>query len=88
MSTNDDTHALIARAYDAPELGHAVRAMRRRRAWTQAELAEWLGVHRVTIAKLERGGTVDLPVALRAIGMLGGMVEIRSRAGREDAGDG
>ena len=81
MSTNDDSEPVIARVYDAAGLGQVVRALRLQRAWTQTELAEWLGVHRVTVAKLERGGSVDVPVALRAIGMLGGLVEIRSRDG-------
>ncbi len=80
MSAIDDNPTLIARVYDAADLGHAVRGLRVRRSWTQTELADWLGVHRVTVAKLERGGSVDLPVALRAIGLLGGLVEIRSRS--------
>ena len=83
MSTNDDSHSLIARVYDAPGLGSAVRVLRIERGWTQADLAEWLGVHRVTVAKLERGGAVDLPVAMRAIALLDGVVEIRTRSGRK-----
>lgn len=80
MSTNDDSHSLIARVYDAPGLGNTVRVLRAERGWTQADLAEWLGVHRVTVAKLERGGAVDLPLAMRAIAILGGVVEIHTRA--------
>ena len=87
MSTNDDSHSLIARVYDAPGLGNAVRVLRAERAWTQADLAEWLGVHRVTIAKLERGGAVDMPLALRAIAILDGVVEIRTRSGEKGPPD-
>ncbi|MHB8891222.1 MAG: helix-turn-helix transcriptional regulator [Candidatus Limnocylindrales bacterium] len=87
MSANDDSHSLIARVYDAPGLGNTVRVLRTERGWTQADLAEWLGVHRVTVAKLERGGTVDLPVAMRAIALLDGVVEIRTRRGRKAPAD-
>ena len=87
MSTNDDNHSLIARVYDAPGLGHTIRVLRAEHGWTQADLAEWLGVHRVTVAKLERGGAVDLPLAMRAIAVLGGVVEIRARSGRKVPAD-
>jgi HTH-type transcriptional regulator/antitoxin HipB len=88
MSTNDDSDSLIARVYDPVGLGHAIRGLRTGRGWTQQDLAEWLGVHRVTVAKLERGGSVDVPVALRAIALLGGVVEIRSRTGAQAKADG
>ncbi len=87
MSTNDDNHSLIARVYDASDLGNTVRSLRAERGWTQADLAEWLGVHRVTVAKLERGGAVDLPLALRAIAILDGVVEIRTRSDRKGSAD-
>jgi len=87
MSANDDSHSLIARVYDAAGLGQAVRSLRTGRGWTQMDLAEWLGVHRVTVAKLERGGAVDVPLALRAIALLDGVVEIHVRA-RPDMADG
>lgn len=66
--------------YDATDVGRAVRTLRRRRAWSQSDLAEWLGVHRVTVSKLERGGTVDLPLVVRALSMLGARVTIDLRA--------
>lgn len=87
MSATDDSHSLIARVYDAPGLGMTVRMMLAERGWTQADLAEWLGVHRVTVAKLERGGAVDLPLAMRAIALLDGVVEIRTRSGRKAPAD-
>lgn len=66
--------------YDAADVGRAVRTLRRRRGWSQSDLAEWLGVHRVTVSKLERGGTVDLPLAIRALSILGARVTIDLRA--------
>jgi putative transcriptional regulator len=87
MSTSDDNNSLIARVYDAPGLGHTIRALRTERGWTQADLAEWMGVHRVTVAKLERGGAVDLPLAMRAIAVLDGVLEIRTRSGRKAPAD-
>lgn len=66
--------------YDATDVGRAVRTLRRRRAWSQSDLAEWLGVHRVTVSKLERGGTVDLPLAIRALSILGARITIDPRA--------
>lgn len=81
MSTNDDNTNQTYPVYDAADVGRAIRALRARRGWTQADLAGWLGVHRVTVAKLERGGTVDLPLAVRAIGVLGGAISIHGRRG-------
>ena len=66
--------------YDAADVGRAVRILRRRRGWSQSDLAEWLGVHRVTVSKLERGGTVDLPLVIRALSVLGARVTIDLRA--------
>lgn len=57
--------------FDAADLGGAIRALRRERGWTQAELAGWLNVHRVTVARLEQGRPVAVTVALRALSMLG-----------------
>ena len=57
--------------YDAKGFGQAVRRARRARGWTQAELASWLGVSRPTGVKLEAGGSVSLPLAMKALSMLG-----------------
>jgi transcriptional regulator with XRE-family HTH domain len=46
-----------------------IRTMRRRRRWTQADLAGRSGVHRLVVARLERGtGRVDLEL-LERIGL-------------------
>ena len=61
-------------AHDPSGLGRAIRALRRDRGWTQDQLAGWLGVNRQTVISLEQGGPVSLPVAMRAISLLGAKV--------------
>jgi DNA-binding XRE family transcriptional regulator len=56
------------RARAPPELGH-----------TQEEIADLCGVHRVSIAKLERGGGAKFPIVLRVVHMLGMDIEVRRR---------
>lgn len=79
MSVNDDIADGPFPVYDAADLGRAVHRLRSARGWTQTDLADWLGVHRVTVAKLEQGGTVDLPVVIRALAVLGAMVTVHRR---------
>lgn len=57
--------------YDAADFGRAIRTLRRAKGWNQATLGEWLGVHRVTVAKIEHGGAVSFEVAMRAMALLG-----------------
>lgn len=66
-------------AYDAAGIGRSIRALRRERRWTQATLASWLGVSRQTVVALEHGGAVSLPVAMRALGLLGGKVVVTEK---------
>lgn len=40
-----------------------VRAIRQRHNWTQEQLAEYLGLDRSTVSRLERGKEVKGPVA-------------------------
>ena len=58
-------------AYDATDLGRTIRALRKKRGWTQAELASWLSVSRPTVGALEHGGPVSMAVAMRALALLG-----------------
>ena len=58
-------------AYDAIDLGRSIRSLREQRGWTQVQLAAWLGVNRTTVITLEKGGTVSMPVAMKAIALLG-----------------
>lgn len=78
MSQNDDIEDRVP-VYDATDLGRAIRRLRLARGWTQTDLAEWLGVHRVTVAKMERGGTVDMPVVIRTLAILGAMMTVHPR---------
>lgn len=56
----------------AQRLGMAVRAGRRARRWTQAQLAERVGVSVVTIGKVERGDpSVALGTAYEAAALVG-----------------
>ena len=55
----------------ANDLGSLIRATRRAHGWSQSDLGDRLNVHRLTIARLEVGGPVALPVALRALTALG-----------------
>ncbi len=66
-------------AYDATELGSAIRGLRRARDWTQAELASWLGVSRQTVIALEHGAPVSVVIALRAISLLGAKVVVATK---------
>jgi DNA-binding XRE family transcriptional regulator len=75
-------------AYDAKEFGLAIRQARRARGWTQADLASWLGVSRPTVVKLEAGGAVSLPVAMRALAMLGAKAVIVRKGQIVTAADG
>ncbi|GIG92680.1 helix-turn-helix domain-containing protein [Plantactinospora endophytica] len=59
-----------ADAYDAArlafELGRAVRDLRERRGWSQAQLAKESGMTQSAVARFEAGGTVPtLPVLER-----------------------
>ncbi|RYC13293.1 helix-turn-helix transcriptional regulator [Nocardioides zhouii] len=58
-------------AYEPAELGRAVRGTRQERGLTQQELAERLGVGRMTISRLERGDSVSVETAMRALSECG-----------------
>jgi HTH-type transcriptional regulator/antitoxin HipB len=57
--------------YDTAEFGDSVRRVRNDQGLTQAELAERLGVTRMTVSRLERGDSVSLETALRALSECG-----------------
>lgn len=51
-------------------------ALRAERGWTQADLAEALGVSRQTVISLEKGKyDPSLPLAFRIADIFGGMIE-------------
>lgn len=59
------------RAWTPAEFGEAVRRARKSKGWQQADLAEILGVTRMTVSRLERGGPVNLETAVRALSECG-----------------
>jgi transcriptional regulator with XRE-family HTH domain len=55
----------------APERGHRIAEARKRRGLTQQDLAEKVGVHRVSIARLEAGArSPSMALARRIAGVL------------------
>ncbi|EFG74643.1 DNA-binding helix-turn-helix protein [Mycobacterium parascrofulaceum ATCC BAA-614] len=57
--------------YDTAELGEHLRRARRARGFQQGELADRIGVTRMTISRLERGESVSVDIALRALSECG-----------------
>jgi HTH-type transcriptional regulator / antitoxin HipB len=64
-------HHAVALLYDTAELGQRIRTLRVEKGLDQAELAERLGVTRMTISRLERGESVSVDTALRALSECG-----------------
>ncbi len=52
---------------------------------TQSDLAGWLGTSRYTVHRLEAGHPVSLPLALRAVAVLGYAVTLMPRGPRPEA---
>jgi transcriptional regulator with XRE-family HTH domain len=63
-------------AYDAGEFGDAVRRVRHEKGLTQTQLAERLGVSRMTVSRLEAGETVAMDTALGALSECGYAVAV------------
>jgi HTH-type transcriptional regulator/antitoxin HipB len=61
----------LALVYDTAELGSYVRRVRKTKGLRQDELAERLGVTRMTVSRLERGEPVSVDTALRALSECG-----------------
>ena len=61
------THALLAK------LGKRIRTLRKRKGWTQTDMAVYLGLNRGHISDLERGkrevGLITLQVIARGFGI-------------------
>ena len=75
-------------AMDDRRVGLLVRALRRRRRWRQADLAEAAGVSQSTVSRLERGhlDVLDLRVIRRMLGAVEarGELDVRWRGGLSD----
>lgn len=64
-------HHVDALMYDTHELGDRIRALRHAQGLRQDELADRIGVTRMTISRLERGEAVSVDTALRALSECG-----------------
>ena len=67
---------ILDEAYDAGDLGRAIRRLRTERGLTQDGLAQWLQVSRQTVVSLEQGGPVSVTAAMRALAILGAKVVV------------
>lgn len=64
-------HHPVPLVYDTAEFGEHVRRARQARGFHQDELANRIGVTRMTISRLERGESVSVDIALRALSECG-----------------
>ena len=64
------------------EAGAALKARRKEQGVTQAQLADYSGVSRVSLTKIERGGDLRLSTLLKLTELLGLEVIIRPRDAR------
>ena len=62
---------IAALVYDTAELGEQIRRARLAKGFQQDELADRLGVTRMTVSRLERGQAVSVDTALRALSECG-----------------
>lgn len=76
------------RAITAGDLGRAIRDARASRGFQQIELAERVGVTRMTISRLERGGPVSMETAMRALSECGYEMVVVPKFSRVEVSDG
>lgn len=70
-------YADIVIARTSRDLGAAMRDARRRRGWTQADLADCIGASRQWVISFERGkATAEVGTVLRAIAALGAVIDV------------
>ena len=62
---------VAALVYDTAEFGEQIRRARLEKGLQQDELADRLGVTRMTVSRLERGQSVSVDTALRALSECG-----------------
>lgn len=71
---------------DPVRFGLAIRALRRRRGWTQAQLGERCGLCQSTVSDIETGRAYGCPVdtLTRLVAALGARIQVRVLAHGED----
>jgi transcriptional regulator with XRE-family HTH domain len=78
----------VALVYDTVELGERIRRARQEKGLQQDELADRLGVTRMTVSRLERGQSVSVDTALRALSECGYAVAVAPKFTRVAVLDG
>jgi HTH-type transcriptional regulator/antitoxin HipB len=78
----------VSVVYDTAELGEHIRRARQKRGFQQEELADRIGVTRMTISRLERGESVSVDTALRALSECGAAVAVVPKFSRVAVLDG
>jgi HTH-type transcriptional regulator / antitoxin HipB len=79
---------VAALVYDTTELGERVRRARLEKGLQQDELADRLGVTRMTVSRLERGQSVSVDTALRALSECGYAIAVAPKFTRVTVLDG
>lgn len=74
--------------YTATEFGEHLRRARQDKGLHQDELAERIGVTRMTISRLERGEAVSVDTALRALSECGAALTVVPKFSRVTVLDG
>jgi len=79
---------VAALVYDTAELGEQIRRARLEKGLQQDELADRLGVTRMTVSRLERGQSVSVDTALRALSECGYAIAVAPKFTRVAVLDG
>jgi HTH-type transcriptional regulator / antitoxin HipB len=79
---------VAALVYDTAELGEQIRRARLEKGLQQDELADRLGVTRMTISRLERGQSVSVDTTLRALSECGYAIAVAPKFTRVAVLDG
>jgi len=74
--------------YASAELGERLRRARQEKGLHQDELADRIGVTRMTISRLERGESVSVDTALRALSECGAALAVVPKFSRVTVNDG
>jgi HTH-type transcriptional regulator / antitoxin HipB len=68
--------------YDTTEFGDHIRSLRKAKGLRQDDLADRIGVTRMTISRLERGESVSVDTALRALSECGYAIAVAPKFAR------